>query len=114
MPYCIVRISPSLASQHWTPLFEALHTLLAKYSKLEKCKSRLEVASMTHLAEGDADRALLTLEIALLPRPPEMLKEIGDAAFKILQDFTFPILTKTCLKAEPTVEIRILHHYWQL
>ncbi len=113
MPYCILRVSPTLADQSWTPLFEALHTLLAKYSKLENCKSRLEVASMTHLAEGGADRALFTLEIALLPRPPEVLKDIGDQAFQILQRYAEPILTQNNLRADPTVELRILNHYWQ-
>lgn len=114
MPYCILRVSPALSDQNWTPLFEALHALLAQYSKLEKCKSRLEVPPLTHLAEGGKDRALLALEIAVLPRPPEVLKEMGDAAFKILQDFVSPILAKAQLKADPTLEIRILHHYWQL
>ncbi len=113
MPHLILHVSPTLAHHDWQPFFVKAHETLSPYAKISKCKSRLEVASRVHLGEGAPGEALIFLELAVRPRPEAVVKEMGDRLFELLKIESTAVLKEAHLQADPTLEIRILNHYWQ-
>ena len=113
MPQVTLHLSPELQSENWNDFFAKAHAILSAYANIHDCKSRINVVSSVYLGEGTQAEALIYLEIALKPRPPEVLQAIGDQLFAHLSDSIAPILKKHGLQAKHSLEIRILDHYWQ-
>ncbi len=113
MPHLILDLSPELAQENWQDFFKQAHAILSPYADIAKCKSRINVVSAVYIGENTAAEALIFLKVCLRPRPPEVLQAIGDQLFACLEAFIQPILERLQLQADPTVDIRILEHYWQ-
>lgn len=114
MPHLVLHISPELQDQNWQGFFAKAHSFLANYATtVDSCKSRINVISHVYIGTGDKHNGLVYLELALRPRPEAMLKEIGDTIYSYLKTHVAAVLKEKSIKAEPTMEIRILSHYWQ-
>jgi 5-carboxymethyl-2-hydroxymuconate isomerase len=113
MPHLTLHLSPNLAQEDWQDFFKQAHAILSAHADIAKCKSRVNLVSQVYLGENKQAEALAFLEVGLRPRPPEVLKQIGDQLFESLQAYLAPLLKRHALVADPTVEIRILEHYWQ-
>ncbi|MCX7123003.1 MAG: hypothetical protein NTV32_04950 [Gammaproteobacteria bacterium] len=113
MPHIILHLSPELKREDWHDFFKQVHLILSPYADIAKCKSRINDVSTVYIGEHQNPEVLIFLELALRPRPPEVLKMIGDQLFECLKAYIKPILEKHHWVADPTIEIRILEHYWQ-
>ncbi len=112
MPHLILTLSNSLKSEDWDVFFDETHRLLSDYTDINSCKSRIAEFSFMSLGINQKDRVLIHLELAILPRPPELVQEIGQRAYEILEKFTAPLLKKHQLVGKPTLEVRLLQNYW--
>ena len=113
MPHVILHISPELQQENWPDFFKQVHAILSPHADIAKCKSRINAVSSVYIGENQNQEVLVFLELALRPRPPEVLKAIGDQVFECLKAYIKPILEAHHKTADPTLEIRILDHYWQ-
>ncbi len=113
MPHLILHLSPELQAENWQDFFKQAHAILSQHADIAKCKSRINTVSQVYIGEHKRPEVLVFVELALRPRPPEVLKAIGDQMFDLLKTFVQPILKKHQVSADPTLEVRILEHYWQ-
>ena len=113
MPHLILHLSPELEQENWQDFFKQAHAILSPHADIAKCKSRINVVSSVYIGENKTNEAFVFLELVLRPRPPEVLKLLGDQLFECLQSCVKPVLAKHNRLADPTLEIRILEHYWQ-
>ena len=113
MPHLILHLSPELKNENWLDFFEKAHAILSPHANIAQCKSRVTDISSVYLGTHTKAEALIYLEVALKPRPEEVLNVIGDQLFECLNAFSTPILKKYHLLGEPTLELRLLEHYWQ-
>lgn len=113
MPHLILHISPELAAQNWQPFFVKAHKILSAYADINICKSRINLVSNVYIGDGAPGQALIMFEVTLRPRPEDVIKAIGDSLFATLNAESEIALKAAGLQADPTMEIRILNHYWQ-
>ncbi len=113
MPHLTLHLSPALKTENWLDFFQQAHQILSPHAKIQSCKSRINEVSSIYIGQHQGNEALVYLELALLPRPPEVLKTIGDALFEALNRYAAPLIAKHHLQGTPTLEIRVITQYWQ-
>lgn len=113
MPILTLKLSNNLTDFPFNEFAPTAHQLLSTYAKIEKCKTKLEISDTFYVGADNVDKGFAYLEILLLPRPDEMLKEIGQKFFALLNQYITPLAEKQDIKALVNVEIRLLQNYWQ-
>ncbi len=113
MPHFVLHLTPELQDHNWQPFFAKGHELISKHANIQQCKSRVNVVSQAYFGMGEPHQALVYLEVSVKPRPPEVIQAIGDTLFAYLKEYALPILAAKKLTGAPTVEVRLLPHYWQ-
>jgi len=113
MPHLHLLLSSNLNTFPFADFAHEAHQLLSQYANIAKCKSKLKFAADTYLGSDNQNQALIYLEVLLLPRPEEVLQEIGSKLFTLLQAYADPLLAEQHLQGKVNVELRVLQHYWQ-
>jgi 5-carboxymethyl-2-hydroxymuconate isomerase len=112
MPYLHLHLSPALCEHDWQPFFQEAHEFLSAYTKIQNCKSSVKRNEQSWIGEGDPQHAVCFLEILLLPRPEDVMTLIGETLHTLLKRHAEPVLQQNNLVGTPSVELRVLTHYW--
>ena len=112
MPHVLLHLSPKLSHENWTPFFKEAHQFLSQFADINNCKSRILEATHVHIGNHIGNEAFIYLDIGLRPRPPEVVKTIGDHMFELLKKHADPLTAKHKLVGSPTMNIHLLERYW--
>ena len=112
MPHLVLHLSPPLKNAPWLDFFAQTHKILSPYADILTCKSRINEISSVYIGHHTGQEGLIHLELALRPRPAEVLANIGQEVFECLKTHSAPIIAQHHLIVEPTLELRILEHFW--
>jgi 5-carboxymethyl-2-hydroxymuconate isomerase len=109
MPHITVEYSSNVFERPAPrPFLRRLHDTLIGCGpyKMEDIKSRLVMHDDFLVSSGETDQCFVHLQLAIMPRDPEIMKQTSAALMEVLKDvFSASLADKNCALS---VEIRLL------